>query len=100
MVLHWLSENGLSSETQGRPCDFVTPRSVSFRASVLLVIGRPLPAWILNWPGGTPCLAMVCWTSLLASSALSGGELAALGFGHDFGIGGGRGRGEDRVGSP
>jgi len=40
-VLNWLSENGLSSETCGRLCVLVTPRSASGKATGLDFIDEP-----------------------------------------------------------
>src|SRR5262249_23511754 len=44
------SENGLSFETCGRACVFVTPRSASKRATGLDVIADPRSAWIVSCP--------------------------------------------------
>ena len=41
MVRNWLSEKGLSSDTCGRLCVFVTPRSPSKKATGLDLIGGP-----------------------------------------------------------
>ncbi len=52
MVRNWLSENGLSSETCGRECVLVMPRSASNRATGLEVIEEPRSAWMVSCPSG------------------------------------------------
>jgi hypothetical protein len=50
-VLNYASENGLSSDTWGRPWVFVTPRSAKSSATGLLRIELPRSAWSVSWPG-------------------------------------------------
>src|SRR6476660_3343843 len=52
-VLNCASLNGLSSDTCGRECDWVTPRS----------------AWMVNWSRPIPCLAQVWRISTSARAA-------------------------------
>src|SRR5271165_3898149 len=47
-VLNWDSLNGLSSDTCGRLCDWVTPRSASRNATGLEVIEEPRSAWMVS----------------------------------------------------
>src|SRR2546422_4230991 len=55
-VRNWLSEYGLSSETWGRECVLVTPRSAINNATGLDLIDEPRSAWMVNWPGAMSCL--------------------------------------------
>ena len=68
-VLNWASENGLSLETCGRECDWVTTRSASKNATGLLVMELPRSAWMVNWSRSMPCLAQVWRISTSASAA-------------------------------
>src|SRR5688500_2436488 len=56
-VLKWLSEYGLSFETCGLECVFVTPRSASKSATGFDVIDDPRSAWTVSCPGTIPCRA-------------------------------------------
>src|SRR5919202_4775833 len=68
-VVNWASEYGLSLETCGRLCDWVTPRSASRNATGLAVIEEPRSAWMLSWSRPMPCLATVWRISTSASAA-------------------------------
>ncbi|OBS01036.1 hypothetical protein A9W98_22120 [Mycobacterium gordonae] len=63
------SLNGLSLQTCGRECDWVTPRSASKNATGLLVMELPRSAWMVNWSRSMPCLAQVWRISTSASAA-------------------------------
>jgi hypothetical protein len=68
-VLNWASLKGLSSETCGGLCDWVTPRSASRNATGLEVIELPRSAWMVNWSRLMPCLVQVWRISTSASAA-------------------------------
>lgn len=68
-VLNWASPHGLSSETCGRLCDWVMPRSASRDAAGLEVIEEPRPARIVNWSLPMPCLVQVWRISTSARAA-------------------------------
>src|SRR3982074_1549174 len=51
IVRNWDSEYGLSLETCGRECDFVTPRSARNKATGFDVIDDPRSAWMVSVPG-------------------------------------------------
>src|SRR6266704_3202229 len=75
MVRNWLSEYGLSSETCGRLCVLVTPRSASRKATGLELIDVPRSACSVSCPG-----RMFCFAQLSAISRL--GQLRAFAHGH------------------
>src|SRR5487761_357955 len=56
-VRNWLSEYGLSSETCGRLCVLVTPKSASRKATGLELIDVPRSACSVSWPGRMFCFA-------------------------------------------
>ena len=61
--------DGLSSDTCGRLCDWVTPRSASSNATGLAVIEEPRSAWMVNWSRPIACLAQVWRISTSARAA-------------------------------
>ena len=72
-VLNWASENGLSFETRGRECDWVTPRSASSAETGLEVIEVPRSACTVC--GVAPLRSIASAIKSLASSESSTGEM-------------------------
>src|SRR5690606_4281852 len=68
-VLNCASEYGLSVEVYGLEWVFVTPRSVSRKATGFEVMELPRSAWTVSWPGTMPCCVMACAMSCSATRA-------------------------------
>ena len=70
-VLNWLSENGLSLETCGRLCDFVTPSDAKSCATPWEVIDGPRSLWIVSCSSDDALLDHRLADQASARSALS-----------------------------
>ena len=70
-ILALLQEVFSLTETCGRLCVFVTPRSASKRATGLDLIEVPRSVWSVSCPGWMCCFLQLSSISRLANSALS-----------------------------